>query len=47
MPNYCENDLIIEGKQEQINAFKVKAMKSDGSVLDFGNFFQYRGFKNI
>ncbi len=35
MPNWCENDLYIEGPKERVTAF-LDAVKSDESLLDFG-----------
>jgi len=40
MPNWCENDLVIEGKAETINLL-IKLAKGKDSDFDFNQFLPY------
>ena len=40
MPNWCENDLVIQGSEEAINKLK-EYVKSDRSDFDFNKMIPY------
>lgn len=47
MPNWCENELIVEGSKEEIKVFKNQAVgksstEDDPADLDFFNFFNQK-----
>jgi len=47
MPNWCENELRVEGNKKDLQKFK-KFAKSEGSVLNHNNFIPYpKKFKEL
>jgi hypothetical protein len=47
MPNYCENDLFVEGKADDVNRF-LDHIKGEETVFDFGAIIPYpENFKQM